>query len=658
MFGTCYYPEHWPQERWVEDAQMMSNLGLTYVRIGEFAWSRLEPQEGELCFDWLDKAIETLNSEGLQVILGTPTATPPKWLVNKWPEVLPVDPHTGKTRGFGSRRHYDFSSEIYLRESLRITEIMAKRYGQHTGVVGWQTDNEFCCHNTAVSASDIALDSFRNWCSQRYQSIESLNKAWGNVFWSMEYLDFSEIDLPFGAVTEINPAHALAYRRFSSDQVIRYHDQMVRAIRKHSGDKFVTHNFIPMNETAVDNFALAAPLDFASYDNYPLGRTDEHFGYLPAEQFRPYMRTGHPDYATYFHDQTRGLLNRDFWVMEQQPGPVNWAPNNPRPAPGMVRLWTLEAFAHGASCVCYFRWRQASFAQEQMHAGLLRVDNSKTEAWQQAEQVRDEIANLDLLSHNIESADVAILTGSESLWVDHIERQGAAYDFNQVQFSYYEALRELGLNIDFISVDSDFSAYSVIVAPFLPIVDDAFISKCKQSQAIFVFGPRAGSKTEEFGYPETLPPGKLQQLVPLRVLSAETLREDCPELLYWQNKQYTSRIWREELDTNDTEVLAYYDNDNKEPAVTRNKNTIYLGALTNNDFLKDLFRKICQEAEIITYDFGKDIRVRQRGKLLFAFNYSEQPKELSLGEASIILLGSKTIEAHGVTVWQDNTLAS
>lgn len=132
-----------------------------------------------------------------------------------------------------------------------------------------------------------------------------------------------------------------------------------------------------MNETAVDNFALAAPLDFTSYDNYPLGRTDLMLTGAPADQLRRYMRTGHPDFATYYHDQTRGLLNRGFWVMEQQPGPVNWANNNPRPAPGMIRFWTLEAFAHGADCVCYFRWRQAPFAQEQMHAGLLRPDNSK-----------------------------------------------------------------------------------------------------------------------------------------------------------------------------------------------------------------------------------------------------------------------------------------
>lgn len=651
MFGICYYPEHWPQERWPEDARMMAELGLTYVRIAEFAWSRLEPQEGELCFDWLDQAIDVLNGEGLKVILGTPTATPPKWLIDKWPEVLPVDPGTGRARGFGSRRHYDFSSEIYLRESLRITEAMAKRYGVHQGVAGWQTDNELCCHETAVSASQNALQAFRDWCRHRYQSIEVLNQSWGNVFWSMEYLDFSEIDLPFGAVTEVNPAHSLAYKRFSSDQVVRYQDEMVKVIRQHAPGKFVTHNFIPMNETAVDNFALAKPLDFASYDNYPLGRTDEHFGHLSAEEFRPYMRTGHPDYATYFHDQTRGLLNRDFWIMEQQPGPVNWAPNNPRPAPGMIRFWALEAFAHGASCVCYFRWRQAPFAQEQMHAGLLRVDHSKTEAFHQAQQVRDEIEQLGLLDQGTEQARVAILTGAESLWVDDIERQGNSYHFNRVQLDYYRALRELGLNIDFISVDSDFSGYSIIVAPFLPVMDETFVDKCQQSQSLVVFGPRSGAKTQEFGIPETLAPGELQKILPLRVLSTETLRGDCPEPLYLGSKEYTSSIWREELDPGDAEVLAYYDTDHREPAVVRKDRFIYLGCLTDSDFLKDLFQTLCSEADLTTYHFGRDIRVRQRGNLIFAFNYGSQETELLLDPGQI-LLGSETIAPQGVTVWR------
>ena len=650
MFGVCYYPEHWPQSKWQEDAQMMAELGLTYVRIGEFAWSKLEPNPGELNFNWLDEAILTLSNAGLKVVLGTPTATPPKWLIDQHPDILPIDVNSGLVRGFGSRRHYDFSSEIYLRESIRITKALAARYGAHRGVVGWQTDNELCCHDTTLSGSANALRAFQSWCRDRYQSIEQLNSDWGNVFWSMDYRDFSEIELPILAVTETNPAHRLAYRRFSSDQVVNYHNQMIAVIRQHTSTQFITHNFIPMNETGVDNFALAAPLDFTSYDNYPLGRTDLLMSDAPAEQLRRYMRSGHPDFATYYHDQTRGLLNRGFWIMEQQPGPVNWANNNPRPAPGMIRFWTIEAFAQGADCLCYFRWRQAPFAQEQMHAGLLRPDNSKTEAWSEAEQAIAEIARLDLGNQPIPTACVAIITGVEGLWVSDIEKQGQAYDFNSVQFSFYSALRELGVNVDFISIDADFSPYKIVVAPSLPIIDAAFVKKCKESNAQFIFGPRTGSKTSEFGYPQSLPPGLLQSLLPVRVLSVETLRSDCTESLSWNGQIYESCRWREQLDAGDAEVIAQYHNG--EPAIVKNGNITYLGTLTNSAFLVDFLQQQCQESKIETYRFGDDIRVSQRGNLLFAFNYSDQSYELPLTADTILLLGEKNLEPLEIAVWQ------
>ena len=628
----------------------MAELGLTYVRVGEFAWSRLEPRDGELRFEWLDAAVDILANAGLRVVLGTPTATPPKWLIDKFPEILPVDPDSDRTRGFGSRRHYDFSSDAYLGEALRITEAMARRYGAHDAIVGWQTDNELCCHDTTLSASDVARTAFQHWCSEQYTSIDALNTAWGNVFWSMEYQDFSSIELPVGAVTETNPAHRLAYRRFSSAKVVDFHDRMVEAIRSHAPGKFITHNFIPMVDTGVDNFALAAPLDFASYDNYPLGRADIKFRDRPADEFRKYMRTGHPDFATYNHDQTRGLSRGGFWVMEQQPGPVNWAPNNPRPAPGMIRLWTLEAFAHGADCVSYFRWRQAPFAQEQMHAGLLRPDNSRADAWQEVVQAIAEVASLKLQAETKQCASVAIVTGAESYWVSDIERQSESYNFDDIQFDYYHALRSIGVSVDFVGMDADFHEYTLVIAPGLPIIDDAFVEKCEQSGTTVVFGPRSGAKTHEFGYPKNLPPGPLQRIAPLRVLSVETLRPDCNESLSWNGKRYDSLIWREELDAPNGEVLAKYDDD--APAAVRYGNVVYIGTLTCTDFLRDFFQQLCGDLDIATHDFGIDVRVEQRGSLMFAFNYSGQEQELPLDDKTEILLGSRFIKPHDVTVWK------
>jgi beta-galactosidase len=375
--GVCYYPEHWPESHWTEDAARMAGLGLTHVRIGEFAWSRLEPKRGAYEFDWLRRAIDTLHGAGLKVVLGTPTATPPKWLVDEMPDMLPVGAD-GSVRGFGSRRHYDFSHDGYLEESKRITLALAKAFGQHPGICAWQTDNEYDCHNTTLSYSAAARTGFQQWLQRKYQSPDALNRAWGTVFWSMEISEFSEVELPNLTVTEANPAHVMDFRRYASDMVVRFNKAQADIIRAHSPGRDVIHNF--MGRTlAFDHFAVGADLDISSWDSYPLGFLEDRSDQDDAWK-RQFARAGDPDFQAFHHDLYRATSKGRWWVMEQQPGPVNWAPHNPAPRDGMVRLWSWEAFAHGAETVSYFRWRQAPFAQEQMHAGLLRPDSVEAKA--------------------------------------------------------------------------------------------------------------------------------------------------------------------------------------------------------------------------------------------------------------------------------------
>lgn len=653
MLGVCYYPEHWPESMWAQDAKEMRELGLRYVRIGEFSWSRIEANEGAYTFEWLDRAIETLANAGLEVIMCTPTATPPKWLIDKYPDILPVDINTGTTRGFGSRRHYDFSSRNYFREAMRISEVLAKRYGEHPAICGWQTDNEIACHDTTHSGSVAAKAAFQAWCKARYQSIDKLNSEWGTVFWSMEYQNFEQIELPILAVTETHPAHQLAYRRFSSDQVISFHNRMIEIIRQYAPNRFVTHNFIPMVDTQTDNYALAENLDFVSYDNYPLGRSDLFFADKPAEEFKPYMRTGHPDFASYDFDQSRGISKKNFWIMEQQPGPVNWAHHNPRPEKGMVRLWSWQAFAHGADCVCYFRWRQAPFAQEQMHAGVKRNDNSKAAAWAEIEQMRDELTTVNFSIEAPVQARVAIISGTVNQWVSEIERQGDSYNHQKTEFSYYSAIRQLGLAVDFISTDSDFEPYDLIIAPCLPIVDDTFIKKCQQASAHFVFGPRSGSKTDELSLAPNLPPGKLQTLLPIKVLSTETIRPDCNEKLFYQGNTFESRCWREELSvpSGATIVASYHDDT---PAVVRQGKTTYVASLTCDTFLISLFESLANECAIPNIRLPKDMRIVHRGDIAYVFNYASYPQEFPDQNMGTFILGQAQLNAFDVAVIKIN----
>ncbi|MEL7219166.1 MAG: beta-galactosidase, partial [Pseudomonadota bacterium] len=543
ILGCCYFPEHWPEDQWADDARRMAEMGLRLVRIGEFAWSRIEPEPGRFDWDWLDRAIETLHAAGLEIMLCTPTATPPKWLVDRMPEMVAID-ENGRPRGFGSRRHYCFSHRGYRSECVRIARALAERYGAHPAIKAWQVDNEYGCHDTVLSFSESAAAAFRQWLAQRYDTVGTLNTAWGNVFWSMEYRSFEEIDPPHLTVTEANPAHWLDYRRFASDEVASFNREQVEVLREYSPGRDITHNFMGFF-TEFDHHAVGRDLDVATWDSYPLGFLEQFW--FSDEEKNQYLRQGHPDIAAFHHDLYRGCSKGRWGIIEQQPGPVNWARYNPAPLPGIVKLWTLEAMAHGAEFTSYFRWRQAPFAQEQMHAGLLRPDSKDAPA---ANEVR-EAAQLikDLGPQEAKQAPVAIVFSYEAAWACCIQPQGQSFRYLELVYEWYSAARKLGLNVDIIAPGIEVLDYKIVLVPTLPIVPDDFIDPAliylENEGAKCLFGPRSGSKTQSFQIPQGLPPDELYSFFPLTVSRVESLR-DGAEL---QGEGWTIPRWFEHVET-------------------------------------------------------------------------------------------------------------
>ncbi len=499
--GVCYYPEHWPQEMWASDAARMAEAGITWVRIGEFAWSRLEPQEGVFDWEWLDLAVATLAEAGLKIVLGTPSATPPRWMLQQFPDMLAVDA-AGQPRKFGSRRHYCHSHAGYRDAAAAMSAEMGRRYGRDPRIAAWQIDNEYGCHETVLSYSDAATQAFRDWLAQKYQSTGALNRAWGNVFWSMDYDDFDQIDLPNLTVTQVNPSHELAYRRFASDQVVQWNAAQVAALRPLT-DAPLIHNYMG-RVLEFDHFAVARDLDIASWDSYPIGFLSDRLEATPAHKAR-YLQQGDPDMQAFHHDLYRAMNHGRWWVMEQQPGPVNWAPYNPAPLPGMVRLWSWEAFAHGAEVVSYFRWRQAPFAQEQLHAGLLRPDDVAAPGLAEAAQVAVEMRAMPEV--DIAQAPVALVFDYASDWAWKVLPQGADFDYFRLVFDAYKALRRQGLSVDIVSADqADFSGYKLVLAPGLAKMPDALIAAMAGSDAVCLIGPRSNLVTDELSIPVPMGP--------------------------------------------------------------------------------------------------------------------------------------------------------
>ena len=536
--GVCYYPEHWPEEGWAEDARRMVEMGLSWVRIGEFAWSRLEAESGKLTFKWLDRAIETLADAGLKIVMCTPTATPPRWMVDKYPDMLAWDTE-GRPRGFGSRRHYDFSHLGYREECVRIARILGERYGKHSAIKAWQIDNEYGCHDTTLSYSPIARDAFRLWLADKYGSIDALNRRWGTVFWSMEYNRFDQIELPNLTVTEPHPAHVMDFRRFASDQVVAFNKAQADVLRGLT-EADLLHNYMG-RITDFDHFSVGKDLDIATWDSYPLGfledRSDRDASYR-----RTHAREGDEDFQAFHHDLYRAVGRGRWWVMEQQPGPVNWAPHNPTPKTGQVRQWTFDAFDHGAEVVSYFRWRQLPFGQEQMHAGLLRSDGELSEDGKVVRAIATELQNY--VSPSDKPAEVAIVFDYTSQWAWEVQPQDQNFDYFRLVLDVYTGLRKLGFErVDILPPEAtEFGNRKAVFIPGLFAWNDTLKTAVRNFKGQVIIGPRTGSRTEDFHIPDSLPPG----LDDLKVIAVDTLRVDSAIAL---EQDGHIQIWREVLET-------------------------------------------------------------------------------------------------------------
>ena len=641
--GVCYYPEHWPKALWEQDAKSMVAAGLSWVRIAEFSWILIEPEEGQYDFSWLDDAVEILGRAGLKIVMCTPTATPPKWLVDNMPDMLALA-EDGSVRGYGSRRHYSFSHQGFLEEAKRITQVIAERYGDNPYVQAWQTDNEYGCHDTAISWCESALIRFREWLATRYKTIEALNEAWGTRFWSMCYRHFDEIELPNLTVTEANPSHQMDFRRFATDEVARFDKAQVDIIRQHSPGRPISHNFMG-DFNQFDARKVAQNLDIATWDSYPIGflqnmqkvaREDKK---LEADCYR----VGDPDFQAFHHDLYRGMAR--LWIMEQQPGPVNWAAYNPIPLSGAVRLWSWEAFAHGAEVVSYFRWRQAPFAQEQMHAGLLLRDNSPAPGMAEAQQVNAELSEIDLSP--TAKAPIALIHDYQADWMSELDGQSEDFYYLRLILDIYRAVRQNGGSVDVIGPEDIFDGYQLILLPSLLHVSDDMMARLKASGAHVLAGPRTGIKTQDFQLPETLTASELSEMTGFQTTRIDALPARLPIEAKWQGQNGTVSIWREEgvvtgkAEGQCADGLCLLSHGNQGS---------YLSAWPDEGLLRAMIGNAMHKAGIICHDMPPYLRVRNRGNHLIFTHYG--PEEVTIPDSfnGEIILGARKMAQADVTI--------
>ncbi len=540
LLGTAWYPEQWPESRWDADLALMQQAGIHMVRVGEFAWSRMEPSEGQYDLGWLDHAVTAAAKHGIVTVIGTPSAAPPAWLTQKYPETLRTK-EDGRKDQHGNRQQFNFANPKYRELSRAMAEQLAKRFGHNPNVVGWQIDNEYA----EVSYDAETKQQFQAWLKQRYGTLDNLNARWTTSYWSETYFDWNQVPIQVGYG---NPGLLLSWMRFVSDAWRSYQKNQLEVIRANADPRqFITTNMMGWFD-GYDHYTVVQDLDIAAWDDY-VGQ-----GHLDP------VRNG----AT--HDLTRGLKGKNFWVMETQPGGVNWADINNWLDKGEVRAMAWHDIGHGADTVSYWQWRSALNGQEQYHGTLVGPDGTPDPLYPEISQVGREFEKASpVLAGTSVKSEVAILHSYDSRWAINWQKHNKKYDPIEEILSYYGPVRAIAQSVDIVPPSASLSRYKLVVAPGLNVLTDADARNLIQyvnNGGHLVLGQRSAMKDVDNGLWPQRQPGPLTDLLGGRVEQYYALVDPVPIEGKWGAGQ--SPMWAELLSTKDSsdEVLMRYGKSN------------------------------------------------------------------------------------------------
>ena len=654
LMGTAWYPEQWPESRWEKDLELMEAANIKVVRIAEFAWSKMEPSEGHYDFDWLDRAISLAAKHHIVSVVGTPTATPPAWLTQKYPDVLRVE-ENGRRVTHGNRAHGSVTSPRYRIFCRQIAEKMAVRFGHNPKVVGWQIDNEY--GYALMSYDDASKRLFQEWLKAKYKTLDNLNTQWTTAYWSETYDNWSEIPIPIGGH---NPGLRLDWKRFVTFEWTAYQQNQIDVIRQHSEPRqFITGNFMGFFD-GFDHYVITKPLTFASWDDY--------------------VGNGHvdPDRNGLTHDLTRGFKRENFWVMETQPGAVNWHSLNNFLNRGEARAMAWQAIAHGADDVNYWQWRSALNGQEQYHGTLLGPDGTPVPFYDEVNQTAHEFGKVQAaFKGTTVVSQVALLYSYDSHWAIQFQKHTELYDDVKILESYYGNLRRLSQSVDVVSAYAPLSDYKLVVAPSLNVIPEDLakhLLEYVRNGGHLVLGPRSGMKDQFNSLLKQRQPGYLAEALGGRVEQYYALEKDKDYPLSGQWGDGKASVWADQLKpfAPDAEVLLKYGKSNgwldDQPAVithTYGKGRItYIGAVLDDKLMAAAAQWMVQQSGV-TPVFGPvpdGVEVSRRtgdGHDVFVvINFAQEARTVSLPRTMKLLLAgteAQTVDLpqYGVEILED-----
>jgi beta-galactosidase len=642
--GSAYYPEHITSERVAADAQLMQAAGFSLVRMGEFAWCFVEPDDGRFDFTWLDHAIDTLARQDIQALVATPTASPPKWLMDKHPDIYQIT-ENGQQREWGARREYCVNNKNYHFYTARVVTAIADHYHANPHVIGYQLDNEFMAERPYCYCS-TCQGEFRSWLREKYHTIEAFNHRCGTAFWGLSYRHWDEIVLP---KQNQNPSLVLEMYRFFSDSFLKYVQLQTDILHRLSPGKTVMHNICSSGfVNNLDLYRLGKVVDIVGLDNYPQGWTLE-------TELRNYAPIAYdPSVASLALAYTRAVQKAPFWVTEKQ-----ISPGGGPLLPGFARMWTYQELAHGGRMFLFFPWRPCPYGVENSLLGVVDYDSVPRRRYTEVQRIANELAALPpALTASIPRAQAALLRDFDTDWALTTDPCSPQHRYQRHLLKYSQALFRNQINVDVVSPQDDWSSYCLLIAPSLLLMNDTLAARLEafaRNGGTLVITFLSGLRDMESVFITEPFPGKLKALTGVEIEEQDNQLQQGPVTFHLlengdTQEHFACNWWCDVLKPISAKVLAEYDPPRYyagAPAITENAfgrgRVIYMGTLPDEDFLQAFVGRLASESGIprpviSASPLVEVVHTRADGAdYVFVLNFSQEPQTITFKRPYVLL---------------------